>query len=352
MARIRYILMNIIIITGLMPCAVQAAQGDIVGNIYKTDIITYAFGKEIAAYNIGGETVIPCEDLAYFGMEVVWDNNTRILTVKDKRDPYEYREHDVQRELSYDYLPDPGDYLYIYESDIEVIFNDSLIRAYALDGKMGVVAEDLRNYGYDVIWDPAARTLNIEQRDNIAIDTDFGAIYSQNKMDWNTSKNDIEFRKAYFTKTDGTEFSMLSFNAFLYTHYNGYKYCVSFFPAKELCNALNIDINVYNSEISFDSTSADKLAYVRQVESCLSDGTIVTNNYTEYKDIYYPYFTSIKVNGKEESLVYSDYFTPSIMHPQGILEERKETMLIFNNTLYVPFDLISVSCLQSDIQVN
>lgn len=354
MLKIKNIIGSIFVFGSLLPCAAQAAQGDIVGNIYKTDIKTYAFGKEIAAYNVGGETVIPCEDLVFFGMEVVWNNDTRMLIVNDKREPYEYRENDVQRELSNDYLIDLGNYQYIYESDIEVIFNDSLIRAYALDGKMGVVAEDLRNYGYDVIWDTEARTLNIEQKGNIPIETDMGAIYLLDKMDWYTAKNNIEFRRTYFTKTDGTEFFLPSINAFMYTHDDGYKYSISFFPAKDLCEALNINISIDNNEISFDSTDADDLAYVRQAESCLPDGTIVTNNSMdrEYKDIYYPYFTSIKVNGVDEDLVYSHYYSDTLLHPQGESEETNETMLIFNNVLYVPFDLISVSCLQSDIQVN
>lgn len=354
MLKIKNIIGGVFVFVALMPCAAQAAQGDVVGNIYATDIKTYAFGKEIAAYNIGGETVIPCEDLIYFGMEVVWNNDTRMLTVNDKRDPYEYRENDVQRELSNDYLLDLGNYHYIYESDIEVVFNDSLIRAYALDGKMGVIAEDLRNYGYDVIWDSDARTLSIEQKGNISMETDLGAIYLLDKMDWYTSKSKIEFRRTYFTKADGTEFILPSLNAFLYTHYDGYEYSISLFPAKELCKELNIDISIDNGRISFVSTNADDLAHVRQAESCLPDGTIVTNNAIdmEYKDIYYPYFTSIKVNGVNEDLIYSHYYSDTLLHPQGELEETKETMLIFNNVLYVPFDLISVSCLQSDIQVN
>ena len=42
----------------------QAANGDVIGSIYSTDILAYVNGRPIRSYNIGGKTVILVEDLS------------------------------------------------------------------------------------------------------------------------------------------------------------------------------------------------------------------------------------------------------------------------------------------------
>ena len=46
-------------------------------------------------------------------------------------------------------------------TDIVVYINNLAIPSYIVNGQSVVVAEDLRNFGFDVIWDGNARTLNI-----------------------------------------------------------------------------------------------------------------------------------------------------------------------------------------------
>ena len=65
--------------------AFAAKPGDIIGDVYPTDIKTYFFDEEINSYNIGGKTVVVCEDLNwYFGFDVVWNEAERTLKVYEK----------------------------------------------------------------------------------------------------------------------------------------------------------------------------------------------------------------------------------------------------------------------------
>ena len=40
-----------------------AANGDVIGNIYSTDIRAYINGVEVESYNIGGRTAVVIEDI-------------------------------------------------------------------------------------------------------------------------------------------------------------------------------------------------------------------------------------------------------------------------------------------------
>lgn len=349
-------LFTLLILYVMIPSAALAAPGNIVGHIYPTDIKTYAFDKEITAYNIDGETVIPCEDLAYFGMDVVWDNDTRILTVTDKRNPYEYRQTDIQRDLLDDYLPGGDDCKYIYESDISVIFNDAPIRAYALNGKMGVVAEDLRNYGYEVIWNADALTLCIEQKGNIDIETDIGRFYANGKIESSLTEEYIYFYLNRFIKDNGEE---LSVPCIFDTLPKNYPLSVMMLPAKTICDFLNIGISVKDNNIYIDTTNACRLKDAKSVGYCYPDGTplqesnenigIFFDEMSFYKDITYPYIEKVFVDGKEIEQIYKDIWGKPNMHGSVEAEAEKKPY-IYNNILYIPFELITQACF--DMKLN
>jgi len=56
-----------------------------------------------------------------------------------------------------------------YNTDIYVYINESAIPSYAVNGTSVVVAEDLRNYGFHVIWNNDTRTLDIYRNEEGAI---------------------------------------------------------------------------------------------------------------------------------------------------------------------------------------
>ncbi|HIW57155.1 MAG TPA: WG repeat-containing protein [Firmicutes bacterium] len=53
-----------------------APAGSHIAYAHKTDIKTYVSGDEVAAYNIGGETIILIDELSRFG-EITWDEESR-----------------------------------------------------------------------------------------------------------------------------------------------------------------------------------------------------------------------------------------------------------------------------------
>ena len=81
------LLASILSIMIILPISstVLAANGDVAGYIYSTDIIAYVNDKPIESYNIGGKTAIIMEDLATgevnYGFDVWYDDESRKLTV-------------------------------------------------------------------------------------------------------------------------------------------------------------------------------------------------------------------------------------------------------------------------------
>lgn len=161
---------------------VLAANGDIAGNIYSTDILAYVNGKTINSYNIGGKTAVIVEDLsgdADYGFNVWYSDDTRTLTV-NSNGSNGYGELEVQRGKSGKITGN------IYETDIKVIFNSKEVKGYNIGGKtavciedLGTVTEDSPNYGYgyseylcNFNWDGDNRivSLNTFQSGNYTFD--------------------------------------------------------------------------------------------------------------------------------------------------------------------------------------
>lgn len=326
-----------------------AAQGDIAGEVYETDIKTYCFGKELRSYNIGGQTVIICEDMRGFGMDVVWDNEKRTLDVTDKYPVFTYEPNSVQRNIDAEYAAFSQsplqDVRYIYESDITVSWNGMPIRAYALNGVMGVIAEDLRNYGYNVEWNDVDRTLNISQNMTPAIETNVGMFYIDGKMETELSQEKVWFYLGQFIKESGEE---LYAPCLVDTSKNGE--FTMMVPAEAVCTFLGIDITVRKNEIYFDSSGAEELTAFKRLGYCYPDGTLAPLDdigafFEEMrciKDIFYPY-VKMYVNGREIDNIYTDTVGRPNMHGDvEVIIEKKP--YIYNNILYIPSELITQEC--------
>ena len=172
-------LLAVCMLTGALvfqPLAASAKNGDIVGNLYSTDILAYVNGKPVASYNIGGKTAVIMEDLNGFsgsgdnndwygyGIDCWYHDGTRTLNVNSRHESY--GSPVVKRGA-------PGGAVvgHIYETDIRVLFNNHLVPAYNINGKTAVCIEDLGTvtenspnaaYGYSEYmckfrWDPEAR---------------------------------------------------------------------------------------------------------------------------------------------------------------------------------------------------
>lgn len=332
-----------------MSISASAAQGDIAGEVYETDIKTYCFGKELRSYNIGGQTVIICEDMRGFGMDVFWNNDTRTLDVTDKYPVFVYEPNGVQRNIDEEYAAlsqSPlRDVRYIYESDITVSWNGMPIRAYALNGVMGVIAEDLINYGYNVEWNAENRTLSISQNMTPSIETDTGTFYIDGKMEAEMSREKVWFYLGQFIKESGEELYM---PCLIDTSKNGVS--TMMVPAETACAFLGIDITVRENEIYFDSSRAVKTTAFKRLTYCYPDGTPAPLNdigtFFEQtrcrKGIFYPY-VKMYINGTEIDDLYTDTVAKPNMHG-GIEASIEKKPYIYNNTLYIPSELIMQKC--------
>jgi len=165
------ILTLLVMLMILFTATVYAKNGDIVGNIYSSDILALVNGKPIKSYSLDGKTAIVAEDLANYGFSCRWNQTERILTVNIQSGIASYYDQgsDIKRGKTGKIAG------HIYETDIKVIFNGQEIKGYALNGTTAICIEDLgildnsanRKYGYSkylakAIWDKDKRTIELK----------------------------------------------------------------------------------------------------------------------------------------------------------------------------------------------
>ncbi len=139
-------------------CPAQAKVGDIADTIYTTDILTRVNGADIASFSIEGRTLIAMEDLRDYGFTVKYDDGARTLYVN--------RSGEVKKNMPSILRGRVGDTAgYTYETDIKVVFNGEPVDAYAIDGRMAVIVEDLgdpQRYGMVCSYDDGKRLLTLD----------------------------------------------------------------------------------------------------------------------------------------------------------------------------------------------
>ena len=147
----------------IMSATALAANGDIAGRIYSTDIRAYINGVEVKSYNIGGKTAVVIEDiLNQNAHQYSYNDSLRTLRFFSLAPQYLVEEKAENKTV-------PGRVIgNIYETDIKTSVYDVTIPTYNLGGKTAVAIEDL---GYDkafspiggrYIWDETDRTISLE----------------------------------------------------------------------------------------------------------------------------------------------------------------------------------------------
>ena len=147
------------IIISLLSVSVYAASGDIIGEIYSTDIRAYINGVEVPSYNIGGKTAVIIEDITtnYEYCEPLrtlccWGFHPESL--KTGNNSYNQRQG---RSVGN-----------IYETDIITYLDGAEVPCFSLNGKMAVVIEEIggdnefSDRGKKYIWNGEERTIKLE----------------------------------------------------------------------------------------------------------------------------------------------------------------------------------------------
>ncbi len=147
----------------IMSATVLAANGDIAGRIYSTDIRAYINGVEVKSYNIGGKTAVVIEDILNENAhQYSYNDSLRTLKFFSLAPSYLVEEKAEDKTVSGKVIGN------IYKTDIKTSVYDVIVPAYNLGGKTAVAIEDL---GYDkafspiggrYIWNETDRTISLE----------------------------------------------------------------------------------------------------------------------------------------------------------------------------------------------
>lgn len=138
-----------------------AKSGDIAGEYYSTDIITSLNKYEIDAINIGGQTLISAEDMQYYGFDVIWNAEERLLSIKKTT----LAANGIAPTVEHSTLPSGTPVGHYFETDIITTLDGQSMTAFNLGGRTYIHAEQMRDFGYIVDWNAEKRQLNITGSD-------------------------------------------------------------------------------------------------------------------------------------------------------------------------------------------
>ena len=158
MKKLLSIVLNVTMLLG-MTSSVFAANGDIAGKIYTTDIKACINGVWVDSYNIGGKTVVIVEDITN---QYKYSDALRTLEIDDLSPECLVRGSNTSSK-------NPGSVIgNIYKTDIKTYFRGKELTSYSLNGKMAVVLEELgadntfSDIGGKFVWNPENRTIILE----------------------------------------------------------------------------------------------------------------------------------------------------------------------------------------------
>ena len=151
-------LFTVMILSAVLPAS--AKVGDVKGNIYATDIKAYINGVQVKAYNIGGRTCVPVEEVT---SGYTYNNYFRSLLVSS------FHPEKLKRYTEGSSSAKVGDVVgKVYETDIRTSFSDHILPSYNIGGRTCVAIEDIgrdntfSQIGGKYIWDPVNRTISLE----------------------------------------------------------------------------------------------------------------------------------------------------------------------------------------------
>ncbi len=147
----------------IMSTTVMAANGDVAGYIYSTDIRAFINGIEVRSYNIGGKTAVVIEDIIKeSSRQYSYNDSTRTLKVLSL-DPDCLVEGKAEGKTVSGRIVGR-----IYETDIKTSIYDVTLPSYNIGGKTAVAIEDLgcdggfSSIGGKYVWDSKDRTISLE----------------------------------------------------------------------------------------------------------------------------------------------------------------------------------------------
>ena len=132
--------------------------GDVIGYAQPTDIVATINGYQLNSYNVNGFTYIVVEDLRFYGMDVVYDNYSRTLSVT--RNPQVTYIDPALSNPSYANIGTNTSYLNILYTDIVTYINGIYVNSYNINGSTIIKFDDLAQFG-QVSYDNNQREISL-----------------------------------------------------------------------------------------------------------------------------------------------------------------------------------------------
>lgn len=145
--------------------------GTELGSVFYSDIKAYVKGSPVRTYNVDDKLLIDCDSLSDYGFYVFWLGDARQLSIIDSGglpsndDAFWVASSGIPGEFA-------GKY---YESDIQVFLNGGKIRSWSMGDRLLISLDDMKNYGYSVVWDGQQRSLSVSVNHKILV-TDIGNV--------------------------------------------------------------------------------------------------------------------------------------------------------------------------------
>lgn len=197
----------------------------ITGYTTKSDIVTYINNYPIQSFNINGYTAIVAEDLKFYGFDVVYDYETRILQIKSNQMLQIHSVADTGKTANgveiVRYQYNLGTKLYdIYATDIKTYLDGKLIESFNINGYTAIYANELASYG-SISYNDSERNLYITLSDK----NSRSSLYDVKKEIVFNLDMAISYLKDYWNKNNMYVFSLnLTGNESIKSDYKGKYY--------------------------------------------------------------------------------------------------------------------------------
>ena len=155
MKKARHLILSaslIIICAFLTVTAAVLRVGEVIDYVLATDIRAFIDGSEIAAYNIGGKLGVVAEDLTDYGFSVVWNGESRTLSVTRNENPT-VKNVLFEEKKTQNIGAKTKAVLY---TDIVTYLDGNVVQSFNIDGQTIIYFSELAKYG-SCMYDDNAR---------------------------------------------------------------------------------------------------------------------------------------------------------------------------------------------------
>lgn len=211
MKKAKHVIISAFLIAICLTLTVAATAmrvGDIAGYVLATDIRAFYNGYELPVYNIDGHVGIVAEDLLGYGFSVVWDNDTRTLSLTRVSDKVN-APADIPKKRN---LPNGTPLMPVLYTDIVTYLDGQKVDSFNIDGRTVIYLEALSAYGSYVYdndsrlsmisskgYDFSAKTIDTRPREIMHAGGALGSYTGTNTLD---ALNNSHYRGQRFYELD------------------------------------------------------------------------------------------------------------------------------------------------------